>query len=883
MDDQQRQTLQDANEAHDRGDLFTNPSKLQPYLLDLTNALVQREAAIGKYNHLTAQSYQALGDLYLQIEEPRAVVMHRAAHRINMILYGGHCVGSIRGIFRLALHRKGVAESKFSAIERDLECSMRHEVEGDLLRRFGLKGPAVIEYQKAASLEEAAFGRENPDLAYLWRKIACMAAIRRSTTSGIDIDQMDRISSKWFRQQQKESRSMLDPKISTAVRRGDEFYRSLLYSLAVGEYQKATMVNVSHHHRRDRRSRSRSTSREDGTGGNMAGNKGGESARIKHRSHHRHHGQRSNDGAISELIAFLQTTPRHEPIQNEDSERRKWISSSSAAPGETHSLRGTSHDASQGDNETTAAHSSRSPRVDALGNNSPNAESLRSRITSHNSNMDKVDTVFLERNAEQKSHLPPTTGSSDKASVKPIISRSKMLKPQRSFSGTSMYQAIRQRVDPKDHQIKPKSDSYLAKIAAKTSKMAKKTKKKIKQTMLSSSSHHRSTTNHVGKPPSNSSLHSLPSPNEMRPKSESYALLGSPPMTPLVHSISEAKSRIQRMDLDFSSAFPVSPPPRYLDGNPSTEFDTPSISNSESTTAATNTSSRLLRHLSAHRQNDPDDDDAHDGNNSTFTSDKSIKETFIADAAKMIQSLSMTTGGEAAERAVTNERQRLEKNEHTNQCSLIELVAHVQKMSAVLQRQTFRLQHRLGDSPGGSDEGHRHQVHSIPAVGVAAANAPRKMMLKGQKQMYQEVQQSFDECYSILQRAFDRLDEDDLTSTQHGHEKSWALEEFRKTFTLEKAFVDQLRAGFESHLSVSSKSPWNHTSTTGETRIISHPVELSSSSATPRPKSAGDEEDDSAQSWEDDENDDEESSFAEASVVEHHQDSTLSIVFEDDA
>jgi hypothetical protein len=566
INDHRRLDLQDPEMTLDHGDLLTNPSKLKSHLLSLTNELIQREAVIGRYDHLTVQSYEALGDLYLQIGEPRAVVMHRAAYRINIVLYGGHCKGSIRGKFRVALLRQGVAESKFPLIEVDMEESMRCEMGGDLLRRVGLKGPAAIEYHKAARLEESAFGRENPDLAFLWRKIACLAAIRKSTLSGVDIEQMDSVSGNWIRQLQKESQSSLHPKVCSVMKRGDDFYKSLLYNKAVGEYQKAATMVVSQSNSRNRRSPSRSKHQEEIPGSSTSCNRDGSST---HNQNHRHrHRQRQTPATdiVTELKTFLQTTVvTHDPVLNDNGKHRKSVASRAA-----------SHEKVQGEQEFAILRPSITPVVrphelaqfDGAGRDALSAEpSRRSNKSGNTSNEEMIQHNDLI----------------DASKIHPIISRSKMLKPQRTSSGTSMYQAIRQYVDPKDPN-KPKSDSYLTKLAAKTSKMAKKTQKKIKKTIASGSTH----TGHEGRQTSESSLQSLHPSSELRPKSESYAMMDSPPMTPLIPSIADAKLLLRRMEFVSSSSEIASTPVRGR---------ATSVQNSENTPTTANVASRVHRHL----------------------------------------------------------------------------------------------------------------------------------------------------------------------------------------------------------------------------------------------------------------------------------------------
>jgi hypothetical protein len=70
-------------------------------------------------------------------------------------------------------------------------------------------------------------------LAYLWRKIACLACIQSGKSlAGTSFSDMDCISGRWFRAQ---STSKIHSKTCGVIKRGDEFYKSMLYSHAVSE------------------------------------------------------------------------------------------------------------------------------------------------------------------------------------------------------------------------------------------------------------------------------------------------------------------------------------------------------------------------------------------------------------------------------------------------------------------------------------------------------------------------------------------------------------------------------------------------------------------------------------------------------------------------
>ena len=137
----------------------------------------------------------------------RAVILFRAYYRIQLILYGTtapipiapsyHSPATSHGLYKALLcrncdgkddafeecvhHSQGGGTGKsdyskmssqsparrqqFDDVQSALIESVRFELEGDLKRRFGLKTEAAVEYTKAARIEEAAFGRENPDVS----------------------------------------------------------------------------------------------------------------------------------------------------------------------------------------------------------------------------------------------------------------------------------------------------------------------------------------------------------------------------------------------------------------------------------------------------------------------------------------------------------------------------------------------------------------------------------------------------------------------------------------------------------------------------------------------------------------------------------------------
>jgi hypothetical protein len=233
--------IEEAKKCHDYGESITlsfakDPVKCIPFLESLIQALTKREAALGRCSHETAQTYSAIGILYFQMNHPRAVVMFRASYRIEYFLYG-KCTGHIDGEFKEFLVKRGLSENDVKEIRKDVLASARHEVEGDILRRFGDRRAAALEYQKAAKIEELAFGKDNPDLAFLWRKMACLVSMKKIHVHDIDFDDCDRPGNKWMRH----SKENLSNSVCAMITRGDKYYQSLLYSKAIREYLKAAM------------------------------------------------------------------------------------------------------------------------------------------------------------------------------------------------------------------------------------------------------------------------------------------------------------------------------------------------------------------------------------------------------------------------------------------------------------------------------------------------------------------------------------------------------------------------------------------------------------------------------------------------------------------
>lgn len=234
--------------------LFEDPAKYEPYLEGLIDKLAKRERRLGRYNPYTSLGYSSLGDAYRKLKDPRAIAMYRSEYRIQTILYGCKTNGPISGIFLQVLQGRHLSDSAILGIQQDIDDSIQNELEGDWFRRYGKRQDALIKYHAAARIEESSFGRDNPDLTFLWRKMACLSAINKRLDSHdevnllLDFEKADRIGSEWM----KGAHKFLSSGLCSIIRKGDEYFGMLLYSQAVGEYFKASsgaLVAVSQYHR----------------------------------------------------------------------------------------------------------------------------------------------------------------------------------------------------------------------------------------------------------------------------------------------------------------------------------------------------------------------------------------------------------------------------------------------------------------------------------------------------------------------------------------------------------------------------------------------------------------------------------------------------------
>jgi hypothetical protein len=755
MDENDIQSLREAKKWQDQGESIVtslkDPLKFQPYLDSLTQSLAKRESVLGRYNYVTAQSYTAIGNVYTQMEEPRSVVMFRTCYRIHTFLYGRYN-GQISGLFKDLLDKRGLTPRDIEAIREDILQSTKHEMEGDLLRRFGDKKAAVLEYQKAARVEEFAFGRDNPDLAYLWRKMACLASVNKGFLTTVDFDEADRMGSKWMRH----SKDVVSPAVCASIRRGDRYCGSLLYTHAVGEYLKATTMEGME----SRKSK--------------ASKKTDQSRRQTPRSPKK---SKPSAGMSEELRMLLAgeiqaPPPTPEPSLAPSQDKRK-IENKASGP---HNQDADQHvepkpytvaaEASLLDTQATTKAGSETVPETSHGQESgpPHPPSPETDSEpSHTGRVDEMIQRLRQHEALGRGRGPDQLPASDASFVSALSEASKLApekpeaqkhlvvstpkirrKPRASHSEPSAVQAIKTTThEPK----KPKSESYLSKIASKTSKMARRQKPKSEP--------------HIFVPQRSSRSVQI---EDDKPKTFPYLLLGSPPATPF--QLNDDAGTFLKVAVDAKSIAsfnlmesPGKKPKSLGDSIADSVADSHFIPTSQHKPPIPVTGLETSN-LAAMEINGLD----------RFFTDKneSLAAMTPCDQPSLTEQ-SVMTSDEDIRRRFLSETAQLAHTMQETEPSLVELVAHIQTMSSLLQRQTFRLQNKLRNQPKTSDKHMKHVKRPIPS---------------GSKEIYQEVETLFKDCDETLDKAFSRLE---------GADDNHVLEDYRKTFTLEKAFLEEMR------------------------------------------------------------------------------------------
>lgn len=115
-------------------------------------------------------------------------------------------------------------------------------------------------------------------------------------------------------------------------------------------------------------------------------------------------------------------------------------------------------------------------------------------------------------------------------------------------------------------------------------------------------------------------------------------------------------------------------------------------------------------------------------------------------------------------------------NESISEPSLLGLLAHVQEITGLLQRQTLGLKNKLGIT-GMSDHGE-----------ILMNSNSKFADLESNIEVVSEIEMLFESCAKILNVAIIKVGEQEVDNE--------AMDEYRKTFALETLFLNQLRKSF---------------------------------------------------------------------------------------
>jgi hypothetical protein len=537
--------IEEAKKCHDYGESITisfakDPVKCRPFLESLIQALTKREAALGRCSHETAQTYSAIGNLYFQMDHPRAVVMFRASYRIEYFLYG-KCTGHISGEFKEFLVKRGLSENDVKETRKDVLASARHEIEGDILRRFGDRRAAALEYQKAAKIEELAFGKDNPDLAFLWRKMACLVSIKRIHMHNIDFDDCDRPGNKWMRH----SKENLSNSVCAMIARGDKYYQSLLYIKAIKEYVKAAMSDRPKQPLKTRRKIPRPS---------------------------------NNSLAVEEEIRTLLANSSSIPTRGEKpkdiaTKTTKKLNNDTHADGVFSDVAGASDAESLRSNANVSQVGEELFRVHSLPTSSLSSAKNEAKVDIMAEESTIMDTMNKSQDTEQVVVASSVATSDDgswysNSQASQFLQRepttTRVKRKQKPFSATSLYHMVaksssRSLAGPQ----RPKSETALSRMTIKpASKLVNKTMKKLKKRTkaLKSKAHLTSEAENDNTAPHNNA-------------ESSYKLLMSPPSAEKVNGTISSSTRSKQLekestsgpiDNDIMSALAVSSVPKDM-------------------------------------------------------------------------------------------------------------------------------------------------------------------------------------------------------------------------------------------------------------------------------------------------------------------------------
>jgi tetratricopeptide (TPR) repeat protein len=228
------------------GRALDGKEKFEASLQEYAKAVSIQESQLGRYHDDTGLTYFWIGQAHFHKgDRHKALVAFRTAARIKQYRYGlfnAPQEPNADAMIQTLLGQGGCSEQQMKEHRLAMFESLRHEKSADSLRRKGDWKNAIHDYEKAAKLEEFAFGRFNYTLAFLWRKIACVCAIRKlMDATFIFPREGDLINSNWIEESQK-SKLSLSEEASKAILRGDSLYRENNFEQAITQYCNATLL-----------------------------------------------------------------------------------------------------------------------------------------------------------------------------------------------------------------------------------------------------------------------------------------------------------------------------------------------------------------------------------------------------------------------------------------------------------------------------------------------------------------------------------------------------------------------------------------------------------------------------------------------------------------
>jgi tetratricopeptide (TPR) repeat protein len=238
------------------GKCLCHQKKYADSLVALEKGLMILELLVGRYDMDTCELYRWIGGASYHLGDPddKALSSFRIAKRIARTLRGDfykHFVDyDPDHMTNRILREQGFSSERIKKYHDALDQSTSFEINGDVLCEHRNWKKALEEYENAAKVEAKTFGKHNPTLAFLCRKIACIYCIREEGSRAIFFDSgnADALNHTWFEASQESD--LLNHDVCEAIKRGDALYVDALYAdanyrNAIAEYRKAQIMTAT--------------------------------------------------------------------------------------------------------------------------------------------------------------------------------------------------------------------------------------------------------------------------------------------------------------------------------------------------------------------------------------------------------------------------------------------------------------------------------------------------------------------------------------------------------------------------------------------------------------------------------------------------------------